>query len=97
MLKVFELRWTKQEEKEWIAANTNIEAIQTYLSITDMSIHELDSDGEIVEIPPEKWPNMTVRNSEYNPNDPDDVEEETFEQVMARLTTPDIIAGTMYE
>lgn len=96
-LKVFEIRWTKQEEKEWIAARTNIEAIQTYLSITSMSIHEMDNDDEIVEIPREQWPNMIIANSDYDPEDPDCKQFQTFEEYMLTATTPDIIAGTMYE
>jgi hypothetical protein len=96
-LKVFELRWNQQGDKEWIAARTNIDAIQTYLSITDMSIHELDNDDEIVEIPKEKWPEYTIRNADYDPTDPEDAETETFDKIMSRLTKPDIIGGTMYE
>lgn len=96
-LKVFELRWNQQGDREWIAARTNIDAIQTYLSITDMSIHELDNDDEIVEIPREKWSEYTVSNSDHDPSDPESKEKETFEDVMKRLTKPDIICGTMYE
>jgi len=96
-LKIFELRWTVQGEKEWMAARTNIEALKTYFSIMSTDMSDLDDVDEIVEVPIEKWPEMIVRNSDYNSNDPDDWETKTFEEYMKDQTGPDIIAGTMYE
>lgn len=88
-LRVFELRWTGQE-KDWVCAHTNIEALKTYLNITGTDISDLEYEDEIVELPKEKWPGMTIRNS-----DKGDIK--TFEEYMKTATTPDIIAGTMYE
>lgn len=96
-LKIFELRWTKQGEKEWMAARTNIEALKTYFSITSTDMSDLDDVDEIVEVPMEKWSEMTIRNADYNSNDPDDWQIKTFEEYMKDQTGPDIIAGTMYE
>ena len=96
-LKIFEIRWTKQGEKEWVCARTNIEALQTYLLNCSMHIIELDAEDEIVEVPREKWSEYKVNNSEYDENDPDDWSEKTFEEVMEDMKGPDIIAGTMYE
>lgn len=96
-MKIFELRWTSQDEKEWVAANTNIEALKTYLSITSTKIVDLENDDEIVEIPEEKWDEMKMKNLEYDETDPDDWKEKTFAQWMKEHTKPDIIAGTMYE
>lgn len=96
-MKIYELRQTSQDEKEWISGRTSIESLKTYFAITDTSIIDLDDEDEIVEIPKEEWPKMTVRNTEYDETDPDDVEEMTFEQWMKENPTSDIIAGTMYD
>lgn len=95
-LKVFELTWKSQDEKEWIAAHTNIEAIKTYLSITHTDITDLDDEDEIVEIPKEEWSKITIRNSEYNKTDPGVFETKTVEEYMKDCKSPDLIAGTMY-
>lgn len=97
MMKVFELRWNKQDEKEWIAAHTNIEAIKTYLSITSTDIEDLDDEDEIVEIPKREWGKMTIHNADYDPSDPDDAEFKTFKEYMKDCKKPDLIAGTMYD
>lgn len=96
-LKIFELRWTAQGEKEWMAARTNIEALKCYFNITSTDISDLDDADEIAEVPKEKWPEMTIRNSDYNSNDPEDWGIKTFEEYMKEQIHPDIIAGTMYE
>jgi hypothetical protein len=93
-LKIFELRWIKQGEKEWMAARTNIEAIKTYLSITGTDIVDLDPEDEIVEIHRNEWGNYKIKNMDY---DGDDWEYMTFEEWIEGRTEPDIIAGTMYE
>jgi len=95
-MKIFELNCSAQDEKEWIAANTNIEALKTYLSITGTDIIDLDDSDEITEVPEEKWEEMTVRNNDYDKNDPNDWQEKTFAQWMKENKSPDIIAGTMY-
>ena len=95
-MKIFELRWTSQQEKEWVSGRTMIEALKTYLLTTGIDIVELDDDDDIVEVPKEEWSKLIVRNTEYNENDPDDVEEMTFEQWMEENQNPDVIAGTMY-
>lgn len=96
-LKIFELRWTNIGEKEWMAARTNIEALKCYFNITSTDIADLDDLDEVVEVPKEKWSEMTIRNSEYDSGDPSDWEIKTFEEYMKDQTGPDIIAGTMYE
>lgn len=96
-MKIFEFKWTSQDESEWVAANTLIEALKTYLATTGMDITELEDDDEIIEVPKEKWPELNVRNTDFDPKDPDDWEEQTFEQWMGENHTPGIIAGTMYD
>lgn len=90
-MKIFELNWESQGEKEWIAAHTNIEALQVYCSITGTDLNDLDVEDTITEVPREKWTKMTVR-------DPDDSDiTRTFAQWMKDNKKPDIIAGTMDE
>lgn len=93
-MKIFELDWSG--EKEWVAANTNIEALKTHSAITGTDLVDYDDEDSIVEVPEEKWPEMRVINNEYDENDPDDWKEKTFEQWMKEHTKPDIIAGTLY-
>lgn len=89
-LKIFELRWTSQGEKEWVCAYTNINALVTYLCITDTDMADLDYQDEIIEIPRNKWPEMSIR------TDQKDGIEKTFEEYMKTATIPDIIATTIY-
>lgn len=88
-LKIFELRWTG--EKEWVCAYTNIHALRVLCNITDIDLTDMNDTDEIIEVPKEKWPEMTIRNSD---SDPEDIT--TFEDYMKKATGPDIIAGTMY-
>lgn len=96
-MKIYELRWTSQNEKEWISGRTIIEALKTYLSITDLDMVDFADEDEIIEVPQEEWSNMTVRNTEYNENDPDSFEEITFNEWIKRNPISNIIAGTMYD
>ena len=96
-LKIFELKWSSQDEKEWIAAHTNIEAIKTYCSITSINLIDFEEDDEIIELPESEWDKMTIRNIDYDPQDGDDWMEKTFAEYMQNQTEPDIIAGTMYD
>lgn len=89
-MKIFEIIWTSQGEKEWVAADTNMHALKIYCDITDMSITDFECDDEIVELPKRKWGKYTVK-------DEDAEEPITFKQWMKEHTRPDIIAGTMYE
>ena len=96
-MKIFELRWTSQDEKEWVSGRTIIEALKTYLSVTGTDIVDLEDEDEIIEVPKEEWSKMTVRNTDYDETDPDDFEEMTFEEWMKQNPSSDIIAGTMYD
>ena len=94
-LKVFELRFTDQGEKEWVCARSVIDAIITYVSTTNISLYELSWNDEIVEIPREKWGDYKIRNNERG-EDYEDGQEKTFEEYMKDQEHSDIIAGTMY-
>jgi len=95
-MNIYEIQWTSQDEKEWVAANTIIEALQTYCKVTGTDLFDLDETDEIVELPRKKWPEMTVRNTDYDSTDPDDWYIKTFEEWMNENDKPDVIAGTMY-
>ena len=95
-MRIFEYQWTNEGEKEYIAANTVVEAIKTLLAVTDNSIYDLEDEDEIVEVPKEKWADMKIINMENNPSDPDDKEELTFAEWMLKNPKPDVICGTMY-
>ena len=88
-MKVFEIQWTNQQEKEWVAADSIIHAIKTYLSVTSMDITDFEDNDEIIEIPKEKW-------GEYFVTDEGGLPAKSFEQWMKEHTEPDLIAGTMY-
>lgn len=89
-MKIFEIRWTSQGEKEWVAADTNIEALKKYCQITSVDLDDFDDQDEIIELPKSEWGKYTVK-------DEDDQRVITFKQWMKENKHPDIIAGTMYE
>ena len=89
-MKIFEINWESQGEKEWVAADTNIEAIKFYCKLTGMDIDDFEDTDSIVEIPKSKW-------KEYRVKEEDEENDKTFAQWMKENTGPDIIAGTMYE
>lgn len=97
MLKIFELHLIDVDEKEWIAANTIIEALQTYESTTDVGLHELSAQDEIRELPVEEWPLHKIRNSDNDPDDPNDWLTMTFDKYMETQVHPALICGTAYE
>jgi hypothetical protein len=95
-MKIYELQWTSLDEKEWVAANSIIEALQTYCKVTGTDLIDLEETDEIVELPREKWAEHKVINTDYDASDPDDWQEKTFEEWMNENDEPDVIAGTMY-
>lgn len=96
-MKIYELQWNEQDEKEWIAANTVIEALIFYSELTGTSLIDWDEVDDIIEVPEEKWEELTVRNTDYDVNDPNDWESKSFKEFMKDCTKPEIIAGTMYD
>ena len=55
-------------EREWVCADTAIEALRMYSSITDITLADFDNDDDIVEVPKEKWSEMNIvdTDGEYN-------------------------------
>lgn len=83
-------------EKEWVASPTLIVALQVYCRHISFDLENFEEGDSIEELPDEKWATHKVVNTEYNPDDSDDVEEITFIQWMAENKTPDYICGTPY-
>ncbi|PKP11977.1 MAG: hypothetical protein CVU09_00315 [Bacteroidetes bacterium HGW-Bacteroidetes-4] len=91
-LRVFELQHP-DGEKEWIAAHTIIEALQTYCSTTDASLFELD-DYDLVEVPQTRWDELNIVNPDC---ENDELEKTTLREIVQGMTNPDIIGGTFYD
>lgn len=92
--KVFEI--LIDGERELVSGKTVIEALKTYLYVTDIYLFEMDDNTEVIEIPKEKWPEINLINTEYNPNDPDDKENFTLEEYMRENTSSELIGGSAY-
>jgi len=63
-MKIFEIRFEKEQEKAWVYALTNIDAIKTYCSVTGCDLVEFDETDYIFELPEEKWFEYTVTDEE---------------------------------
>ncbi len=94
-MKIFEIIYN-DGEKQWVAANTVIEALREVLSIESTDIDLME---DVVELPEDKWDESTVTNSEYDENDKDDWQVLTFRDFMQKEVTshPQIIAATFYD
>lgn len=86
-LKIFEIE--TNGEKTWIAARSLIEALQTMITTTSISIHDFDHEDEIKEVDKSVW-------KDYKVTDEYGVVELSFEQWMGVNKSPDIIASTAY-
>lgn len=87
-MKIFEIIWW-DEERSWIAANTNIEAIQIYCSTTGMDLNDFGSEDSIIELHEKKWDKCYI-------SDEDGLPKKTFKQWMEENKTPDILAESHY-
>ena len=63
-MKIFEITFTKENEKAWIYAKSLIDCIKTYLRVTGASIGDFSEDDDIAQIPKEKWHEYTVLNTD---------------------------------
>lgn len=88
-MKIFEFRYSSQDVKEWVCANTIIEAIKTYCSITGVDLIDFNDDDDIIEIPKEDWHKYNIIGEQNHI---------TFEQYISNPENnhSDIIAGTPY-
>jgi hypothetical protein len=88
MLKIFELRWP-DDEVAWIAAYTNVQALQIYCTATDTDFHDLEGDEEIKELPPNKWRKIYVTDEDALPS-------QSLHQWMQDNQEPALIAGSIW-
>lgn len=90
-MKIFEIRFEKEQEKAWVYALTNIDAIKTYCSVSGADLVEFDETDTVFELPEEKWSEYTVIDNEY-----DEVANITFNQWVEKNKNlgSDIIAIT---
>jgi hypothetical protein len=86
--RIFEFRING--EKEWVAARTFIEAIQTHSNITTMDLVEYDSTDEIVEIPEAEWDKITITDPE------NEFPDKTLKEAIQEVNSPEIIATSVY-
>ena len=85
-------------EKEWVCADTAIEALKAYSSITDITLTDFENDDDIVEVPKEKWSEMNIVDTEVEYDDETGCPViMTFAEYMEKeATSADIIATTNY-
>lgn len=83
-------------EKEWVCADTVIEALKAYCSITDMSLVDFENDDEIIEVPKDKWGDMSIVDVEAERDEDGDFPLiMSFREYMEKeATSADIIAST---
>lgn len=84
-MKIYALR--VNGEIEWIAANTVIEALQNYITITGIELTDFELDDDIKEVPKEKWSQLKVMCYDRQSQS-----EQTFAEVIRHMKSPDIIA-----
>lgn len=85
-------------EKEWVCADTLVEALKTYCAITDMSITDFEDDDDIVEVPKEKWAEMEIvdTEAEYDEEKGYPVIKTFAEYMETEATRAEIIATTNF-
>jgi len=75
--------------KSWICAKSNIHALKTYESHTDVGLVDYDCDDSIEELPKSEWGNYTITRE-------DTEEKQTFENFMRYASQAEIIAENNY-
>jgi hypothetical protein len=75
-MKIYEITYNKGE-KDYVSANTIIEALQEYTSSTFVSLDEMDKTDDIVEIPESEWEERRISFSKDEFNE-DDIESDSL-------------------
>jgi len=88
-MRIFVIEWPDGEQA-WIAADTKVEAMQTYCKTTDTDlIIDFNGDEEITELPESEWSKHFVK-------DDNGLLAQSFEQWMNENDDPDVIAATFW-
>ena len=94
-MKIFEIIY-KDGERQWVAASTNIEALETVLSIEETDLSLMD---EIKETSDTEYDTRYVLNNECDESDKSDWREMSFRDYLAKEVgkSASLIAATFYE
>ncbi len=97
-MKVFEIEMTVdgQLASDYVAANTNIQALQVYTSFTGIDLSEFHSTDEIIELAEQLWDKYSVINTDYDPTNPFDWKIRTIEEIMKSVVVPSVICVNMF-
>jgi hypothetical protein len=91
--KVFEILY-KDEERQWVAADTIIEALQEVLRVEET---DLDLMADIKEVDDAQLDTLRVTNTDYDEYENNDWQSMTFREYLTKNKGARIIAATFYE
>ena len=93
--KIYEIRIAG--EKEWICADTAIEALKFYHGLTDIDFVDFENEDDIVELPQSEWSKKNILDIDHPTDDEGNYPIiETFEEYMKHAQFAEIIATTNY-
>lgn len=93
-MKAFQIK--TKGEVDIVASESLLKAIVFYTAVNGLSEEDFDDDDEIIEIPKEQWATFVIKNTDYDPEDPEDKEEFILEEYMKEIDSPEIIGSTAY-
>ena len=85
-LKLYQIG-SKDGERDWVAAETNIKAIRIATSVMGYGLCDIEGD-DIKEIPRDSWKDLMLEDDYGDPL-------ETFEAYISRMESADVVASTM--
>ena len=92
-MKIFQLTWG-DGEREYISANTNVDAIKVYCQDCSFDVWDFEDDCEINEIPEDEWEKFTIKMDDFEGDE--DSKIITFVEWMKQNLESGYICGTMY-
>ena len=84
----------EHSETEWIAAKTNIEALQIYNQFTSVDLWEFANTDRIVEVPRHEWALSGFYLQEDFAENAKEKNFVTFEEHMQKISSPEYISST---
>ena len=94
-MKIYEIQYNCGE-KEWIAANTIIEALKISSGFSDMDLVDFEYEDEIIIVPKEKWKDMYVTDPDCYDENNEQRKLYSFQEWMDKNNKPDMIAMTAH-
>ena len=92
--KIYEIRIAG--EKEWICADTAIEALKFYFGLTEMDLSDFEDEDDIVEIPKSEWDRKFIYDTDEQDKNGNYPISQTFAEFMKTATGCEMIATTNY-